>query len=187
MILVTQATPDEYAPAAAVLAEAFAEDPVLRRIVPSEGDSNARLRHLFLAVIRSGPGASGVVDVARRPGEDRIIGAAAWDGPEARQGALGRQLRQLPLFLRSLGVRGLPRAIATSDRLATQRPPIPHWYLGEIGVSPEARGLGVGATLLRTRLRAIENDGLPVYLESSTPQNRRLYARHGFRELALIS
>nr|BFF27257.1 hypothetical protein GCM10025732_52220 [Glycomyces mayteni] len=86
MIVTTTARPDEFATAAEVLAEAFLHDPVARSIVPADADRRERLAHLFTAVLRSGPGACGVVDVARREHDERIIGVAAWEAPEARQG-----------------------------------------------------------------------------------------------------
>lgn len=41
--------------------------------------------------------------------------------------------------------------------------------------------------MLRHRLARADAEGAPVYLEASTRQSQRLYARHGFRpEGALI-
>ncbi|RRR98452.1 GNAT family N-acetyltransferase [Glycomyces terrestris] len=187
MIVITTARPDEFAAAADVLAEAFVDDPVARGIVPFEADRRRRLAHLFTAVLRSGPGPRGVIDLARREGDERIVGVAAWEAPGSRRGALGRELAQLPLFLKAFGPAGLPRAMMMEHRLQRHRPTVPHWYLADIGVSVSARGLGVGSALLRARLDAVDQAGLPAYLESSTPENRRLYARFGFGELASIA
>ncbi|GAA2275823.1 GNAT family N-acetyltransferase [Glycomyces scopariae] len=187
MIVISPARPEEFAAAAEVLAEAFADDPNALAILPGETDRHRRLTHLFSAVIHAGAGARGVVDVARLDGEGPIVGVAAWEAPEARRGALRRELGQLPRFLRAFGLAGLPRAMAMEHRLQHHRPAEPHWYLADIGVALSARGLGVGSALLRTRLEAIGEAGLPAYLESSTADNRRLYERFGFRELAPIS
>jgi ribosomal protein S18 acetylase RimI-like enzyme len=187
MIVITTARPDEFAAAAEVLAEAFIDDPVARGILPVETDRQRRLAHLFTAVLRSGPGPRGIVDVARQEGDERIVGVAAWEAPDAPRGALRRELGQLPLFLKAFGPAGLPRAMMMEHRLQRHRPAVPHWYLADIGVSLSTRGLGVGSALLRTRLNAIDQVELPAYLESSTPENRRLYARFGFRDLASIA
>ncbi len=56
----------------------------------------------------------------------------------------------------------------------------PHWYLSIIGVDPARQGQGVGAALLRSRLRRCAEDGLPAYLESSNPENVPLYQHFGF-------
>ncbi|RII86671.1 N-acetyltransferase, partial [Clavibacter michiganensis] len=85
-----------------VLAEAFAEDPVLAGFVPA-GPQPERLALLFAALLRSGPLPDGTVDVAvdARGG---ILGAAVWEAPGGIPAH--RTLRQAPTFLRALGIAG---------------------------------------------------------------------------------
>lgn len=186
MIAITTARPEEFAAAAAVLADAFTDDPVALGILPAQAGRQRKLTHLFTAVLRSGPGPRGAVDVARREGDEQIIGVAAWESPAARRGALTRELAQMPLFLKAFGAAGIPRAMTMEHRLQRHRPAEPHWYLADIGVGAAKQGLGVGSALLRARLEYVDRTGLPSYLEASTPDNRRLYARFGFREIAPI-
>ena len=61
-----------------------------------------------------------------------------------------------------------------------------HWYLPLIGVDSVAQGRGLGSALLRNRLETCDRDGLPAYLEATTPRNRELYARHGFNVVGTI-
>ncbi len=56
----------------------------------------------------------------------------------------------------------------------------PHWYLAFIGVDPVRQGYGVGAALLRSRLRRCDEEGLPAYLESSKLENVPIYQHFGF-------
>ena len=56
----------------------------------------------------------------------------------------------------------------------------PHWYLAFIGVDPARQGRGVGAALLRSRLRQCDREELPAYLESSNLENVPLYQHFGF-------
>jgi ribosomal protein S18 acetylase RimI-like enzyme len=49
-----------------------------------------------------------------------------------------------------------------------------------IGVDAEARGRGMGASLLRPVLARCDQDTIPAYLEATSPRNIRLYERHGF-------
>jgi ribosomal protein S18 acetylase RimI-like enzyme len=56
----------------------------------------------------------------------------------------------------------------------------PHWYLAFIGVDPARQGYGVGAALLRSRLRRCDEDALTAYLESSKLENVPLYQHFGF-------
>ncbi|HRD29223.1 MAG TPA: GNAT family N-acetyltransferase, partial [Caulobacter sp.] len=65
-------------------------------------------------------------------------------------------------------------------------PKEPHWYLSMIGVDPSRQGQGLGAALLKAGLARCDADGLPAYLESSSPKNVPLYERHGFEVIGLI-
>lgn len=58
-----------------------------------------------------------------------------------------------------------------------------HHYLPLIGVRPGHRGSGVGSLLLQAVDKLSQDDDLPVYLEATTADSARLYARHGFQQL----
>jgi ribosomal protein S18 acetylase RimI-like enzyme len=169
---------------ARVLAEAFAEDPVLAGFVPAGPRKLARLALLFAALLRSGPLPDGTVDVAidARGG---ILGAAVWEAPGGIPAH--RTLRQAPTFLRALGVAGALRAAVRLRTLDRARPGLPHWRLAEVGVGAAARGLGVGSALLAHGLARVDAEGSAAYLESSTTRNRALYRRNGFAELGELT
>jgi ribosomal protein S18 acetylase RimI-like enzyme len=167
-----------------VLAEAFAEDPVLAGFVPAGPREPERLALLFAALLRSGPLPDGTVDVAVDL-RGRILGAAAWEAPGGIPAH--RTLRQAPTFLRALGVAGALRAATRLRALDRARPGLPHWRLAEVGVGAAARGLGVGSALLAHGLARVDADGSAAYLESSTARNRALYLRNGFAELGALT
>lgn len=79
-----------------------------------------------------------------------------------------------------------PRAqrMATVET-ATQahRPRGPHLYLSSMATLPGYRGRGAGSAMLKAGLEQARELDLPIYLEASTPGNRRLYERFGFRNL----
>lgn len=60
------------------------------------------------------------------------------------------------------------------------------WYLPLMGVDQPAQGRGLGSALLRHVLTSCDRDGLPAYLEATSPRNRDLYARHGFNVVEVI-
>jgi ribosomal protein S18 acetylase RimI-like enzyme len=62
----------------------------------------------------------------------------------------------------------------------------PHWYLFAIGVDPGHQGAGVGAALLRERLRHIDIESLPAYLESSSLANVPMYEHFGFENTGTV-
>lgn len=185
-VTVTRADPTQAREAAAVLAAAFRDDPVMRAVIPRDAEPQSALAELFTATLSAGAFATGAVDIARVDDDPRIVGVAAWEGPRGVRGALVRQVRHLPAFVRALGWRGLGRAAGIQHRLDRRRPTFPHWYLAEVGVLPAGRGAGVGAALLTARLARLDADEQTAYLESSTPENRRLYRRLGFREAGAI-
>lgn len=56
----------------------------------------------------------------------------------------------------------------------------PHWYLMSIGVIPEEQGKGKGTNLLYEAIRIAGQDNKPIYLETETDKNVRLYQKFGF-------
>lgn len=62
-----------------------------------------------------------------------------------------------------------------------------HWYVFVLATSPEARGKGLGKTLLRhaeKRAVALGCPGLAIIVFASNPGAARLYARMGYEEAA---
>ncbi|MDQ0811261.1 GNAT superfamily N-acetyltransferase [Streptomyces sp. B3I7] len=55
-----------------------------------------------------------------------------------------------------------------------------HEYLWMIGVAPGHQGRGLGTTLIRPALDRCDREGLPAYLEASSPRSIALYERLGF-------
>ncbi|MGN7192142.1 MULTISPECIES: GNAT family N-acetyltransferase [unclassified Curtobacterium] len=188
-IIVRPAAAHELPAVATVLAEAFADDPVLHAFRPARPgeDRTAVLTGLFAALIRSVPERCRAVDVAVDTTSGGVVGAAFWEAPRPHPGSVLAFLRQAPALLGVLGVGGALRALRHLRRMDRARPDAPHWYLAEIGVSAAARGQGVGGLLLEHALDRVDGQRRHAYLESSTPLNRRLYRRHGFGEGAPIT
>jgi GNAT superfamily N-acetyltransferase len=72
------------------------------------------------------------------------------------------------------------------EQMQKFHPTEPHWYLPMIGVDPAYQGAGVGSALMTEALKAVDQDGLIAYLESSNPKNVSLYERHGFNVIGEI-
>src|SRR5262245_49634336 len=71
-------------------------------------------------------------------------------------------------------------------QIAEYHPKDPHWYLALLGVDPTKQSRGHGSALLAYALDRCDRDGLPAYLEASSPRNKALYERHGFVEVGVI-
>jgi GNAT superfamily N-acetyltransferase len=59
----------------------------------------------------------------------------------------------------------------------------PHYYLQFLATVPSRQSQGLGATLLRDRLRHLDAAGTAAYLESSSPRSAPLYEREGFARI----
>jgi len=60
------------------------------------------------------------------------------------------------------------------------RPDEPHFYLSLLGTHVHHRGRGLGTALLRHVLELVDQQRMPVHLESCNPVNEPLYRRLGF-------
>ena len=68
--------------------------------------------------------------------------------------------------------------------MGERHPRCSHQYLALIGVSDDRQRRGLGAGLLRHRLRALDNTLSGAYLEATSLDSRAFYARWGFHDLA---
>lgn len=72
------------------------------------------------------------------------------------------------------------------EQMDQLHPTTDHWYLPLTGVDPVAQGRGLGTRLLEHGLEVSDRDGLPAYLEATSPRSRDLYHRHGFTVAGVI-
>jgi ribosomal protein S18 acetylase RimI-like enzyme len=161
--------------AVATLVVAFSSDPVIRWLLP---DGRVYL-DVFPSLVRTlGPPTVPGATFDRAPDD----AAALWLAPGAEPPA--EEVAQL--LGASLDPSRQDAVGAFFEQLAEHHLDEPHWYLPFIGVDPRAQGRGIGSGLLRVGLTRSDEDGLPVYLEASSPRNRALYERHGFETVAEI-
>ncbi|TDD38748.1 GNAT family N-acetyltransferase [Saccharopolyspora elongata] len=152
---------------------AFDDDPLTSWLFPDAEDRRVALPHVF------GPAVAASIEA----GELAVAGAgsavAVWLPPADHDAEIGGD-RELPAaFLPHL------ERLEIFNRLVLARHPRgrAHLYLPFLGVRPQRRGEGLGSALLADRLARADAEGAPAYLEASSPRNRPLYERHGFREL----
>lgn len=72
------------------------------------------------------------------------------------------------------------------EQMAAFHPREPHWYVPLIGVDPMFQGRGYGTKLMQQGLAACDRHHQIAYLEATSPVNRSLYERLGFRVLGEI-
>lgn len=177
-----RATGADAAQVADDLSAAFATDPVFNWFLRADSKHDAARRRLFGFLVAMGL-ADGEI---WRP---ETGGAAAIWLPSESLGPSPflQELRILPTILQATGFSRLQRMAdmrAMMDKHHPKSPP--HAYLWFVGVRPQAQGLGVGSRLLAHGLARIDRQGLPAYLESSSPANVPLYRRHGFEVIEVL-
>ncbi|SDT59484.1 hypothetical protein SAMN04489716_4741 [Actinoplanes derwentensis] len=163
----------------ATMVAAFERDPVLRFLFPSDEDyprhAAAFFGHLFDK--RVGKGAIWTADgglaaaIWEPPGEDEPVASASKESTA---------IAELPGDARE-------RMRRYDDAVHAAFPSRPYWYLGVLGTHPAAAGRRLGRTVMAEGLRRAAADGLPAYLETSTPGNVDLYRGAGWEVVAEVN
>ena len=159
---------------ARALARAFYEDPVFRWMVPDDSERLVVSERGFSLYLRK---------VYLRHEEcyttDDVVGGALWEPPGTWQLGVLDQLRLLPGMIAAMR-RHLPQVLRAIGAIESGHPHEPHYYLPFVGVEPEHQGRGIGTALMRPILDRCDREGMPAYLEATTPRNRTCYLRQGF-------
>ena len=178
---------DEIERAAAVLADAFHDDPLYQGLF---GNGEVALRKFRLtslmmtrycfrygAVYASSKDLEGVMLISWSPNTTMTVGRMI------RSGAFIAILR---VGLGSLGriITALSPLDGYRDRLMSGRSFV---YLNMIGVAREHQGKGHGGKLLRALLSGADELGLPLYLETETEKNVSIYERFEFGTLKKVT
>jgi ribosomal protein S18 acetylase RimI-like enzyme len=181
--------------AGALLARAFADDPLARYLFPRGPQRASRLRWHYTALVRYGrlAGAVDAVESPPAPGGRRGLpeGVAVWhreDDPAVDRAVRLHWLQRSGLLDAPavLGAETFGKVVAMVGQLDGHRRlavPGAHWYLNQVGVHPARRGRGTGSALLRPGLARAAAAGLPCYLETFGAGNLAFYRRLGFEVL----
>ncbi|WP_306355814.1 MULTISPECIES: N-acetyltransferase [unclassified Nocardia] len=158
----------------AVLAEAFADDPVMAAIWPNDAHRYRLLPRYFAVSLRHFHLPGGGVRVATD--RDGHIGAVAvWDPPGSQAGSTARTVRALPDLLPILGRRA-GAGLAVRRAIDARRPSSPpeHWYLAHLASPLSHRGQGYARTLLTSSVER------PAWLVCTRETTIPYYERAGF-------
>lgn len=177
------ATLDDLPAVTAVMATAFAADPVWGPYsFPDEATrvelSSAALWEPFLrAVLRFG-----LTHVT--PGCEA---AAVWVPPGEPELTPEQEQEFVETLVAVMGDAQAGVILDAFERLDAAHPhDPPHYYLSLLGTHSDHRGRGLGMGLLASGLELVDQQGLPAYLESTNNDNDRRYARLGFEPLDVV-
>lgn len=155
---------------------AFCADPFVRWFLPDPWQFMTYFSRLAQVHART------VVEYGAAYRTTDFRGAAFWYPPGSHpdRATLGALIRE------ALDDVWFEKTSPIFERMGTFAPAGPHWYLRQIGVDPALQRRRYGSALIETKLRDCDADGVPAYLESSSPRNRALYERHGFSAIGEI-
>ncbi len=179
-VTIRKASHDDVRPLGAVLARAFAEDPVMQWFLPQARARFGRLPRLFAMELAH---LYFPHDEVYTTGE--LAGAAMWAPPRAWRTPPSGFVRALPRLAWTLRGR-LPAAMQAVRAIECLHPGEDHWYLALVGTDPSRRREGIGSALLAPVLERCDRDFVPAYLESSREDNLAFYTRLGFEVTGTI-
>ena len=166
--------------ASATLRDAFQNDPVWRKVF--EGQSNIEKKQLAFYEIP--------IRYCMKYGEvyatsDKLEGIAAWVQGDLSYMTPWRVITSGVIRATSRLGLGVARKMrpAFSKLESNRRQNMAgrsFLYLNIIGVSPEHQGHHFGGVLLEALIERSNHDNVPIYLETETEQNIKLYEKYGF-------
>jgi GNAT superfamily N-acetyltransferase len=160
----------------ATLVRAFAEDPVMRWA----WEDSDRYATYWPRIAEAYGGRA--FDHGTALGLEDCLAVALWLAP----GVEPDEATFMKLVVESMDDRLLRDMTGLLEQMTRVHPAREHWYLPLTGADPIAQGRGLGSALLQHGLTTCDRDGLPAYLEATSPRNRSLYERHGFNVIGVI-
>lgn len=155
------------------LADAFHDDPIFTWCIPDPARRTQILPRFF--------------ELAARPVLPHGSSTLAADGDAAAlwvpvgQPAIGEDdADEFMNAIAELLGDDIDRTTAIMALLDEHHPTEPHQFLWFIGVRSGAQGHGLGSQLLAATLAVCDDTETAAYLDATSPNNRRLYERHGF-------
>ena len=168
--------------AAATLARAFHDDPLICFLLPDPASRPQKMPRLFSLLFKLGL-PHGCCDVTT--GCEAV---ALWRPPGAWEIPFHQYITNGAEFVGVFGLGGALTVLSTMEVIEKRHPHEPHFYLQAIGTDPAKQGKGYGGVVIRRQLAAADAAGRPCYLESSKPTNIPIYQSFGFEvtgEIAL--
>lgn len=165
--------------AADVLAASFMDYPVFEHVIPDRARRRRHLVHVFRFLLRLGLAHGEVLAPS-----SRIEGVALWYRSDREHDSALDACRAglLGLYLRTGHgtVSRLIQLAAEKRRVRAERLSQPYCLLDMIGIDPLLHGRGFARRMIEEKLRDLDRERLPCYLETSRRTTTHYYERFGF-------
>ncbi|KAJ5485591.1 hypothetical protein N7539_005579 [Penicillium diatomitis] len=106
-----------------------------------------------------------------------VLWKMGFSGLKVRKGAMGESFKRL--FSNFLGMTDNAKKIGLRGQ---QR----YYYIFTIGTETEHRGKGLARAIIQDYMRKAQFENLPIWLEATTPNSRKLYLSLGFEDVEKI-
>jgi GNAT superfamily N-acetyltransferase len=156
-----------------IISRAFHDDPVNRWVLPDE-ERRAAIGPAVFELY-----ASVFVPLGQTFVTGDLSGAALW-APPGQEPVPEEEAEAFGQRVEAIAGEDAARMFELEALFAEHHPTTPYWHLQLLGTVPERQGQGIGSVLLSAVLGRCDREGAPAYLEATSPENRRLYERHGF-------
>ncbi|MGA9722915.1 MAG: GNAT family N-acetyltransferase [Candidatus Binatus sp.] len=164
--------------AAATLARAFHDDPLMVYTIPDSASRARLLPDVYARMIRFGTLAGEVYATA-----DTLDGVALWLPPDAkwtRENIEASGMHQLATVIGNDAYQRY-RDVVTREWQARERDMTGAcWYLFLLGVAPSRQRRGLGGALMRPGMERADAGHLACYLETENQRNVAFYLKQGF-------
>ncbi|UCC19004.1 MAG: GNAT family N-acetyltransferase [Promethearchaeota archaeon] len=176
--------PDHIKEACEVAGEAFQDDPIMVFVYPDEEERKKNAQYGFYMLYNYGIKYGLAYATSKN-----LEGITIWLPPEKVYPSIWTMMRLGGFYaMRKVGLKlkAMRRSMTVfkyEEERHKELVPYEHWYFQNIAVKPEEQGKGYGGLLIKTMLKTIEEDSLPIYVETNTEKNMSIYHKYGFEIL----
>ena len=175
----------EYVKAACEVAgDAFQDDPIMVFAYPDEKERKEKSKYGFYMLYNYGIKYGLAYATSKN-----LEGITIWLPPGKVYPSTWAMMRYGGFYtMRKVGLKmkAMKRTITVfkfEEERHREHAPFDHWYFQNIAVKPEEQGKGYGGLLIRSLLKKVESDGLPIYVETNTEKSVSIYQKYGFEIL----
>ncbi|MBY9004900.1 MAG: GNAT family N-acetyltransferase [Candidatus Lokiarchaeota archaeon] len=174
-------TPKHVKEAIKVAGNAFQEDPVTIFTYPDEGERRQNVQYGFYMIYNYG-----IKHGLTYATSKNLEGITIWLPPNKVYQSFLTMMRYGGFYsMRKVGlnmkvIKKIMAVFNYEDERHKHLVPYDHWYFQNIAVQPEEQGKGYGGLLIRTMIKTIESEGLPIYVETNTEKSVSIYQKYGF-------
>jgi GNAT superfamily N-acetyltransferase len=164
--------------AAAILARAFHDDPLMIYTIPEPAERVRLLPEVYARIIRFGLLAGEVHTTA-----GAVEGAAIWMPPNAkwtRENLEASGMYELASLIGNDAYQRYRDVVGREWQARERDMTDACWYLFILGVEPSRQRLGFGGALMRPVLERADAEQLACYLETENERNVTFYLKQGF-------